>query len=319
MFKSPLNSGILGLILKWEREKKGCTETWWSRREKSAPTQHHLLLFQRQKTTNGPRRERGRQRRRRIRRRFNSSVQLRRQFLPLPASLIKYLASESVQEKTLKDLCSFSYQKAGTVLLGWSTGESGEFYCFFALWVKWNYAAGVLCVCVSARVCVGKCRRCLNGALLLWKSEHQLGVTQIHEHAPGSSPSTSRVKRSQSSCREEGTQMTWNDDWNPFKGRLLTTLTVHIHDIRRLGEDLNAVIESPPPSLPRSVIPENRPFDHIDMHRWEKRNEKQTKSPRSPLHLKSLMYVFFFFLVFVFWGFFLLELTTSCAAINDWS
>lgn len=145
-------SGILGLILKRERErKKGCTETWWSRRE----NQHRLSITccsfnVRNPPTDHKGREGGKDTAG-IRRWFNSSVELRRQFLPLPASLIKYLTSESAPERTLRDLCCVSHQTAGTVLLGWWV-----YFSFFLYFEETKTMPQVCCVCVSACVCVGK-------------------------------------------------------------------------------------------------------------------------------------------------------------------
>lgn len=55
----PLNSEILGLILRRSREKKGCAVNLVKEERKSAATQHHLLLFQHQKSTSGQQLERG--------------------------------------------------------------------------------------------------------------------------------------------------------------------------------------------------------------------------------------------------------------------
>lgn len=143
---------------------------------KSTPLQHHLLLFQRQKTISGPQQERGRRRHRRIRRWFNSSVQLRRQFQPPPASLIKYLTSESEQEDLEGSLRLFPPKawNSSAPLVLWF--KRWVYLSFFVLWGKWKSAAGVSSVCLRVRE---KCRRCSDGALLFRNCEHQLSVTQI--------------------------------------------------------------------------------------------------------------------------------------------
>lgn len=71
-------------------------------------------------------------------------------------------------------------------------------------------------------------------------------------------------------------------------------MSVLIHDLRRLGGDLNAVIESRPPPFPGVSFLKTDSFDHIDMHRGEKRNKKKTKSPQ-PSAFEAID-IFFFFL-----------------------
>lgn len=129
-------------------EKKALRRNPVKKERKSTPLQHHLLLFRRQKTISGPQQERGRQRHRRIRRWFNSSVQLRRQFQPPPASLIKYLTSESEQENLEGSLRLFPPKawNSSAPLVLWF--KWWVYLSFFVLWGKWNSAAGVSSVCL---------------------------------------------------------------------------------------------------------------------------------------------------------------------------
>lgn len=157
-------------------EKKGFAEKSGEEGEKIDTLAASPAALSASEKISGPQQERGRQRDRRIRRWFNSSVQLRRQFQPPPASLIKYLTSKREQEDLVGSLRLFPPKawNSSAPLVLWF--KWWVYLSFFVLWGKWNRAAGVSSVCLR----VGeKCRRCSDGALLFRNCEHQLSVTQI--------------------------------------------------------------------------------------------------------------------------------------------